>query len=62
MKPIPDAPRLVKIDTTSAGQPGEQWLEVHEVLPEGAAQRVRVRMPDGEIREFSLEEVGSWRA
>lgn len=58
---VPSAPRLAKVDTGVYGQPGVQWLEVHEVLGGDAARSVRVRMPDGEIREFSVEEVESWR-
>lgn len=58
---IPPAARRVKVDTGAYGQPGLQWLDIYEVLGGDAARPVRVRMPDGEIREFSVEEIESWR-
>jgi hypothetical protein len=64
VKEVPSAPRQVKLDTGAYGQPGVRWLEVHELGPFGpgdSPEWVRVRMPDGEVRDFRVEEVESWR-
>jgi len=61
MREVPSAPRQVKLDTGVYGEPGVRWLEVHELGPGDSPEWVRVRMPDGEVRDFRVEEVESWR-
>ena len=57
---IPSGARRVKVSTDAHGQPGVQWLEVHEILGGNASRPIRAVMPNGEIREFGLDEVEKW--
>jgi hypothetical protein len=60
IREIPPTPRRAKIDTAAYGVPGVQWLEVYELPGGDGAERVRLLL-NGEIREFSVSEVLSWR-